>query len=132
MPIRIAITILCGVGLYTALFMLAKSRRAERGELKEPSVVETPRARLLGPPNSLLGTLYYPSVVVAVWLAWALHLPWLVLGVAVVSIGPVIVSAILGYSLLFVTRRSCPYCWTAHATNWSLLPLLLWLFNLSY
>ena len=29
------ITLLCGVGLYASLFMLAKTRRAERGELTE-------------------------------------------------------------------------------------------------
>ena len=132
MPIRIAITILCGVGLYTALFMLAKTRRAERGELTEPSVLELPRARLFGPPNALLGTLYYPAAAIAVWLGWALHLPGLVLAVAIVSIGPAIVSLILGHSLLFITRRACPFCWTAHATNWLLLPLFFWLYNLSY
>jgi len=132
MPIRIAITILCGVGLYTALFMLAKTRRAERGELTEPSVVESPRARLVGPPNALLGALYYPAAVIAVWLGWALHLPWLVLAVAIVSIGPAVFSLILGHSLLFITRRACPFCWTAHATNWLLVPLFFWLYNLSY
>jgi uncharacterized membrane protein len=132
MPIRIAITILCGVGLHTALFMLAKSRRAERGELTEPSVVESPRARLFGPPNALLGAFYYPAAALGVWFAWALHLPWLVLAIAIVSIGPAVVSLVLAYSLLFVTRRACPYCWTAHATNWLLVPLFFWLYNLSY
>jgi len=112
--------------------MLAKSRRAERGELTEPSVVESSRARLFGPPNALLGAFYYPAAAIAVWLAWALHLPWLVPAVAVVAIGPAVVSLILGYSLLYVTRRPCPYCWTAHATNWLLLVLFLWLIELSY
>jgi len=132
MPIRIAITILCGVGLYAALFMLAKTRRAERGELTEPSVVESPRARLFGPPNALLGVLYYPAAAIGMWLAWALHLPWLLLTVAIVSIGPAVVSLVLGYSLLFVTRRACPFCWTAHATNWLLSALIFCLYNLSY
>ncbi len=132
MAIRVAITILCGVGLYTALFMLAKTRADERGELTEPSVVQSSRARLIGPPNALLGTWYYPLAALGVWVAWALHLPWLVLAIAIVSLAPAIFSIILAHSLLFITKRACPYCWTAHATNWLLTPLLFWLFKISY
>ena len=95
MPIRIAITILCGVGLYTALFMLAKTRRDERGELTEPSVVQSPRARLFGPPNAQLGAYYYPAVVAGIWLAWATHLRWIVLAVAIVSALPALASVVL-------------------------------------
>ena len=66
---KLIVTLLCGVGLYASLFMLAKTRRAERGQLAEPSVVETPRARLYGGvPNALVGALYYPAVGVAIWL----------------------------------------------------------------
>jgi hypothetical protein len=36
-------------------------------------------------------------------------------------------SAVLGYSLLFVTRRACPYCWTGHGVNGALLILSCWL-----
>src|ERR1700760_3162858 len=72
--VRILITVLCGVGLYASVFMLAKSRRAERGELSEPSVVETPRARLLGGiPNAAFGVAYYALLGIAVWFA---HDPW--------------------------------------------------------
>ncbi len=60
MVIKAVITLLCGVGLYASLFMLNKSRRAARGEVRDPSVVKTPRAHLFGVPNSLLGSLYYP------------------------------------------------------------------------
>jgi uncharacterized membrane protein len=112
--------------------MLAKTRRDERGELTEPSVVQSPRARLFGPPNAQLGTYYYPAVVVGVWLGWGLDLPWLALVVAVVSLLPAAVSVILAYSLLFVTKRPCPYCWSAHVTNWLLSGLLFALFKLSY
>ena len=60
---KAVITLLCGVGLYASLFMLAKTRRAERGELAEASVVQTPRARLYGgASNALLGAVYYPAV----------------------------------------------------------------------
>ena len=65
MIVRVVITVLCGVGLYTSLFMLRKSIRAARGEIRGPSVVKTPRAHLFGVPNSLLGSLYYPDMAAA-------------------------------------------------------------------
>jgi hypothetical protein len=27
---------------------------------------------------------------------------------------------VLAYSLLFVTRMPCVYCWTSHVVNWAL------------
>ncbi|HVN68665.1 MAG TPA: vitamin K epoxide reductase family protein [Candidatus Binatia bacterium] len=125
MVVRIVITLLCGVGLYASLFMLAKSRRAERGELSGPSVVQTPRARLYGVPNALLGAIYYPSVALAVWLARGPRESAVLLAAVLFA---ALTSAALGYSLLFVTRRPCPYCWTSHAVNWSLLALCGWIF----
>jgi uncharacterized membrane protein len=125
MVVRTVITLLCGVGLYTSLFMLAKSRQAARGELAGPSVVKTPRAQLFGVPNSLLGSLYYPVLAVAVWMA---HGP-LESGVLLAAVLlAALTSALLGYSLLFITRRACPFCWASHAVNWSLLLLCTWLF----
>ena len=112
------ITVLCGVGLYAALFMLKKSVKAARGELSEPSVVQTPRARLLGRvPNALLGTAYYPAFGIAVWVA---DRPWEMLTLLTICAFAAAVSAVLAYSLLFVTRMPCVYCWTSHAINWSL------------
>jgi uncharacterized membrane protein len=111
------ITVLCGVGLYASIFMLAKTQRAERGELTEPSVVDTPRARLYGGvPNASLGIVYYLALAVA---AWTLRGPVTYLVFAATAFAAV-TSLVLAYSLLFVTRRSCPYCWTAHAVNWAL------------
>lgn len=125
MAIRAIITLLCGVGLYASLFMLNKGRRAARGEIKGPSVVKTPRAHLFGVPNSLLGMLYYPALAVSVW--------FLQERIAVIALLAVVLlaaatSLVLAYSLLFVTRRSCPYCWSSHAVNWALLLLCSWLF----
>jgi uncharacterized membrane protein len=125
MVIRVVITLLCGVALYASLFMLNKSRRAARGEIEGPSVVKTPRAHLFGVPNSLIGTLFYPSVAVAVWVLHA-RLAAAILLLAVV--GAAATSLYLAYSLIYVTRRECPYCWTSHAVNWCLVPLCFWLF----
>jgi uncharacterized membrane protein len=126
--LRAMITLLCGVGLYASLFMLAKTRRAERGELFEPSVVQSPRARLYGGvPNAAIGSVYYPVLAACVWLPWRGAAAALVLTAAVVFAA--LTSVVLAYSLVFITRRSCPYCWTAHWVNWSLAILTPWLFK---
>jgi uncharacterized membrane protein len=126
--LRAMITLLCGVGLYASLFMLAKTRRAERGELLEPSVVQSPRARLYyGIPNSAIGTVYYPALAGCVWLLrWP---PAAALALTMVVFAA-LTSLWLAYSLLFVTRQSCPYCWTAHWVNWALAVLTPWLFKI--
>lgn len=118
MALRAIITVLCGVGLYAALFMLRKGRAAARGELSERSVVQTPRARLVGGvPNALLGAAYYPALAIATWFATSrLTLALLVVPVLAAAL----TSVVLAYSLLFVTRMPCVYCWTSHAVNWLL------------
>ncbi|HTU81623.1 MAG TPA: vitamin K epoxide reductase family protein [Candidatus Acidoferrales bacterium] len=124
---RALITLLGGVGLYASLFMLSKTRRAERGQLAEPSVVESPRARLYGGiPNAAVGAVYYPAVAVCSW--FDLPYGWALAVLAAAGLAAA-TSLALAYSLLFVTRRPCPYCWTAHAVNWSLLGLVAWLFK---
>lgn len=130
--IRWAITILCGVGLYAALFMLDKARKAKRGELTEPSVVQTPRARLFGPSNALFGAFYYVALPVGAWVGAGLHSVTILSACLLLTMVAALVSLYLAFSLLFVTRMSCPYCWTAHTVNWVLLALLASLLILSY
>lgn len=123
MVFRIVMTLLCGVGLYASLFMLRKTVRAERGELSEASVVQTGRARLFGGvPNAAVGAVYYPAAAAAIWLGgWApVHLA--LLAAAGFAAGT---SLVLAYSLLFVTRMPCVYCWTSHAVNWLLFAAIL-------
>jgi uncharacterized membrane protein len=125
--LEVAITILCGVGLYVSLFMLGKARRAARGLLKEPSVVQTPQARLYaGVPNAALGIVYYAVLATAVWLVRSPVGAALVLAAVAFA---AITSLMLAYSLLFITKKACPYCWTGHAINWSLAILTPWLFK---
>lgn len=114
---------LCLVGLYPAFFMLRKQIAAARGELRDPSVVMSPRARVFGGiPNALWGLAYYVAVLVAV--PFLAH-PAVWLAVLVASAAAALFSLYLAYSLLFVTRMPCPYCWTGHVVNWSLLILII-------
>jgi uncharacterized membrane protein len=118
MALRAIVTMLCGVGLYASLFMLRKGAAAARGELTEPSVVQTPRARLFGGvPNALFGAVYYPALALAIWLPLS-HFALTLLLVPVLAAAAT--SVVLAYSLLFVTRMPCVMCWTSHAVNWSL------------
>lgn len=128
---RILITVLCGVGLYASLFMLAKTRRAEQGLLVERSVVESPRARLLGGiPNAGFGVAYYVLLGAGVWAA---SQPWQAAVLVAAALAAAAMSAALAYSLLFVTRMPCPYCWTSHVVNAALaMCTILNLFKISY
>lgn len=129
--VRVLITVLCGVGLYASLFMLAKTRRAERGELTESSVVQTSRARLLGGiPNAAFGVAYYLLLGIAIWFA---RTPLEGGLLAIAALAAAVMSAVLAYSLLFVTRMPCPYCWTSHAINGVLaIVTILDFFKISY
>ena len=77
----------------------------------------SPRARLLGVPNALLGVLLYVLLaigLVAGWPAWLLF---------AMMLPAVAMSAVLGYSL--ITRHlECRICWTGHFAN-ALLTVLL-------
>ncbi len=104
MALRAIITMLCGVGLYASLFMLRKAGAAARGELSEPSVVQTPRARLFGGvPNAVFGAVYYPALALAIWLPLS-RLALTLLLVPVLAAAAT--SVFLAYSLLFVTRMA--------------------------
>ena len=66
MILKVTTLLLCAVGLYVSAFMLRKTMRAARGQMLEPSVVATPRARVVGGvPNASLGLLYYAALAVA-------------------------------------------------------------------
>jgi uncharacterized membrane protein len=107
--------------------MYKKSRRAERGELVEPSIVEESSARLFfGQPNSLFGCFYFPLLLTGVLLypllelhggAAALVARWFVLAALAAATGT---SVFLAYNLAFITKRECPFCWTSHSVNFLL------------
>lgn len=117
-----AITCLCLVGIYVSAFMLRKQVRGDDGAIKEPSVVFTPRAKVMGLPNSVLGLVFY--------LALLCMMPFLSnstvwMFALTASTVAAAFSVYLAYSLLFITRMPCAYCWTGHAINWLLLGLLI-------
>jgi uncharacterized membrane protein len=93
-------------------------------QLKESAcqlVLETPRAKLFGIPNSVYGIgiyLYLLFFFLGAPLSW--HLGVFLAAVAVLR------SIYLAYSLLFVTKIPCPLCFTSHGINLFLL-ICLWL-----
>ena len=124
--VRACIVALCLIGLYVSFFMLRKYVRAQRGQLDEPSVVSSPRARITRVPNAFVGLVYY-SLLLALtpFLTWAY--PLAVHAALAAGLVAALASIYLAYSLLFVTRMPCGYCWTGHVVNWTLLALLVWL-----
>ena len=87
-------------------------------QLKEAScqlVIETPRAKLFGVPNSVYGMalyLYLFLFFLGTPLSW-----WLALVATGLS---VLRSLYLAYSLIFVTKVPCPLCFTSHLINLTL------------
>jgi len=126
--LRIIIDLLCAAGLYASVFMYRKSILAEAGKVKGKSVVKSPAARLFfGVSNSLWGIIFYVAVAIVMWFASGLvmwTLIFLALGAAALT------SLYLAYRLVFVSKILCPYCWTSHAVNWSLVVLAAILYHL--
>lgn len=87
------------------------------------SIIKTREARIIGVPNFYLGILFYLAV-----LATALFPDlsfWILDSLKVASGFTVFVGIVLSYSLLFVIRKKCVLCFTAHVIN-----LLLFIFLL--
>jgi len=88
------------------------------------AIVFTPRARLFGAPNSLLGQIYYLALLAGVATGRIGQSPWHLVFLAAATL-TVLTGAYLTYSLLFVTRVRCPLCLTSHLLNLLILLLLL-------
>jgi uncharacterized membrane protein len=78
----------------------------------------SPRAALLGVPNSALGLLLYALLSAGLLLRWPPPLLF------AMTIPAVAMSAFLGYSLI-VNRRECRICWAGHIANATLFLTLL-------
>ena len=74
------------------------------------TVLDTPRAKLFGFPNSLFGIFLYAYLIADLfWFPPAFGLILLVFAV--------LRSAYLAASLIFVTKIPCPLCFASHAIN---------------
>ena len=98
------------------------------------TVVRTPYARVLGIPNSLLGILYYTTLLV--WIGFVprhtnilgqVFRPFETVGLWL--LGASLLTVLLGFYLVYALRRilgvHCPLCYAAHAINVALFVLLL-------
>lgn len=77
----------------------------------------SPRARLLGVPNALLGIGLYVALAVGLLLEWSPILLFLL------TLPAVAMSVFLGYSLI-VNNRECRICWAGHLANAALFVML--------
>ena len=94
------------------------------GEKTCSSVIFTPRARVFGVPNSVLGQLYYLSLLagLASRLLWREPFFGAALGAAAAT---VLLGVYLTHSLIFRTKIPCRLCFTSHGINAVIFLLLL-------
>lgn len=132
----VAVTGLAAAGLLISSYFTAVAYRWMRpdarwippfcrlGEATCASIVFTPAARVFGVPNSLLGQIYYATLLVGVP-SGALDDPrmrmaWLAAALVTVGLG-----AYLTWSLLFVIRVACALCFASHVINAAIFGLLV-------
>ncbi len=94
------------------------------GEQTCASIVFTPRARVFGLPNSLLGQVFYVALIGAVAGDFLFTKP-LVYLFLLASLVTVFLGMYLSYSLLFLTRVPCKLCFTSHGINLVIFILLV-------
>jgi uncharacterized membrane protein len=94
------------------------------GEETCASIVFTPRARVFGLPNSLLGQVFYVALIVGVGGDFLFMEP-LVYLYLLASLVTVFLGIYLSYSLLFLTRVPCKLCFTSHGINLVIFILLV-------
>ncbi len=88
------------------------------------SIVFTPRARVFGVPNSLLGQIYYAGLIAGLLSGYLWRTPFVWIAIAA-SLVTVALGIYLTYSLLFLTRVPCKLCFTSHAINAVIFVLLV-------
>lgn len=143
---RWAILILSLAGLVNALYFTF----AYYGRIKEArwvpailcaregsscvTVVQTPYARVFGVPNSLLGIIYYLFLIGWVLTGMSMgpeimlgshSLPFSTLALVAASAGTVMLGFYLIYALIEKLHTHCPLCYLGHATNATILILLV-------
>ena len=94
------------------------------GEQTCATIVFTPRARVFGLPNSVLGQLFYAALATTA-ASGALNQAPPYFALLGASGATVLLGIYLTWSLLFVTRVNCVLCFTSHAINLILFGMLL-------
>ena len=94
------------------------------GEQTCASIVFTPRARVFGLPNSLLGQVFYLALLTAVVGDFLFTKPFVYVYL-LASLVTVLLGIYLSYSLLFMTRVPCKLCFTSHGINLVIFILLV-------
>jgi uncharacterized membrane protein len=136
---RYSAIVLATVGLYIAAYftlvyygVIAASSKLMPNvcRLEErtcQTVLGTKYARVFGVPNSLLGVLYYLTVILllsAGWTAGAIATATIAVAWFTVALG-----AFLAYSLFFIIKIPCPLCLTGHTINLLLAVLLTFILS---
>ncbi len=121
--INLAIIFLSGVGLWISIYFTGVfykwfsphvfwiPRICQLDEKSCLSVLETPRAKLFGIPNSAFGILVYTYLITDGLFTFLPAIGFIFLIFAFLR------SIYLAYSLLFITKIPCPLCFTSHAIN---------------
>ena len=113
------VIVCCFAGYIASRNMHLKAEADRRGELRERSVVQSPRARLFGGiDNAMLGLAYYPAVATA---SFFFGNPIVRISALVAASAAMAVSVYLLYSLFFITKMRCTNCVLANGAN-----ILLW------
>ena len=126
MSVLIWIALLGGVAASTAA--LYGHYRVLPGWLTGPEICQldhggcavlfrSPRSRLLGVPNAMLGLALYGLLAVGLIVGWP---SWFLL---MMTLPAIAMSAFLGYSLI-VNGHQCRICWLGHFSNAALVLLL--------
>ena len=133
--IETVISVLAGAGLLVASYFTGVAYRWMRPDARWippvcrmeeqtcASIVFTPQARVFGVPNSVLGQLFYLSLLLGVWLGLldgSLRMLYLVGSAVTVGL-----AAYLSNSLLYVIRVPCALCFTSHGINLAIFTLLV-------
>lgn len=131
-----AISLLAVLGLVISTYFTAVAYRwvapdaawipsfCRLGERTCATIVDTPRARVFGLPNSVLGQGWYMTLLVSAAAGSLSHPQWW-WALLAASAATVLLGAFLTWSLLFITRVPCRLCFTSHAVNLAIFLLLL-------
>ena len=120
--LHVVLLLCCCIGFVVSMMMHRKAAADRAGLLTEASVVQTPRARLVGGvDNAAIGMIYYPAVAIGSFFFSNSLVFFAVAGAALLAL---LVSLYLAYSLLFITKMSCPLCMTSHVLNAAIFGIL--------